>query len=352
LIGTSIAMAASRAGDDVRGWDLDPDVLPRAAARAGFEVASDLPDAVQGADISFVCAPGSVIPGLSIESLEASDGGVVTDVGSVKARVVDAVRSGASTERFRRFVGGHPMAGSERSGPDTASGSLLDGSAWVLTPVTETAPAAVERVRTWVEKIGGRPVMMDPSEHDRGVALVSHLPQLVSTALMGLAAREQEQGVPETLMLAAGGFRDLTRLAASNPVLWADILRSNRGELGLAIDAFVEDLLSLRCHLEDEDAEVLAEVLGVATKARLAMAVRPKVRAGVAILQVPVPDRPGALADLTTALSDGGVNIEDLQIVHSPEGGRGTVHLMVAGADAEAAAEAIGRHGLDSTRIA
>ena len=244
LIGTSIAMAAQRTGDEVRGWDADRAVLDRSASRSGLEPAANLADAVAGADLAFVCAPIAAIAELVHEVLVAAPGAVVADVGSVKSRLVDEVHAGTPAESLARFVGSHPMGGSERAGPEGASASFLDGAVWVLTPTAETADASTAVVEKWVRKVGAKPVVMDPVEHDRVVALVSHLPQVVSTVLMGLASRQHE-GAPETLVLAAGGFRDLTRLAASNPELWAGILRSNREELVRAIDLFIEDLTSL-----------------------------------------------------------------------------------------------------------
>src|SRR5205085_2028105 len=140
-------------------------------------------------------------------------------------------------------------------------------------------------------------------------------------------------------MLAAGGFRDLTRLASSDPALWSEILTANAGPIAAALDLYIDRLTALRRDIADADAEAIERVFEFAKAARLKLAAKPKVRAGVAVLQVPIPDSPGALASLAAALGAGGVNIEDLQIVHSPEGGRGTVHLTVAAADADTAAE-------------
>jgi prephenate dehydrogenase len=191
---------------------------------------------------------------------------------------------------------------------------------------------------------------MDPERHDRLVAVVSHLPQVASTALMGLAA-DQEAGDPETLQLAAAGFRDLTRLAASSPELWAGILRANRQAFSDALDRYIERLRRLRALVSESDDE-LEEAFADAKRARLGLAAKPQVRAGVAVLQVPVPDRPGILAELTAALGAAEVNIEDLQIVHSPEGGRGTVHLTIAVSDVERANECLGRSGFEPLRLA
>jgi prephenate dehydrogenase len=336
LIGTSIAMAAARAGDQVRGYDADPGVLAVSAERAPLTAAASLEECVRGATLVFVCTPIPATPQLVVEALQAARDAVITEVASVKSQVTLEVEAAANAADLGRYVGGHPMGGSERSGPDHASPSVLDGIVWVITPGPKTEDAAVERLEGWVVKVGARPIRIDPDRHDRLVAVVSHLPQVASTALMGLAATE-EAGEPEILLLAAGGFRDLTRLAASNPHLWGDILLSNREAIGRAIDLYVERLVRLRDLVLAEDAPRVEEAFAEAKAARLALAAKPQVKAGVAVLQVPVPDRPGVLAEVTATMGEANVNIEDLAIVHSPEGGRGTVHLTVS---ADAAAEA------------
>jgi prephenate dehydrogenase len=183
------------------------------------------------------------------------------------------------------------------------------------------------------------------------VAFVSHLPQLASTALMSLAATE-EADEPELLLLAAGGFRDLTRLAASDAALWSSILLANRDEIVRALDLYVDRLRRLREDVAARRGPDVEATFVHAKEARLRLAAKPQVKAGVAVLQVAAPDRPGALAELTSMLAAGQVNIEDLQIVHSPEGGRGTVHLTVAAGAAEEALQILRGGGLDPSRLA
>jgi prephenate dehydrogenase len=243
------------------------------------------------------------------------------------------------------------MGGSERSGPEHASASVLDGVVWVLSPAPVVPEATVARLAAWVDKVGARPVSMDPERHDRMVAMVSHLPQVASTALMGLAASE-EAGEPEILLLAAGGFRDLTRLAASSPRLWSDILLANGDAIVRAVDLYIARLVRLRELILDADADEVERAFDEAKQARLSLAAKPQVKAGVAVLQVPVPDRPGVLAEVTATMSDAGVNIEDLQIVHSPEGGRGTVHLTVAAEAAGDAERALRERWFEPQRLA
>ena len=350
LIGTSVAMASTRVGCEVAGWDPDPMSLALAAERGPFRGASSLEEAVVGASVVIVCAPVPVIPELAARALAAAPDAVVTDAGSIKEQVVGEVAHLAGPAA-RRFVGGHPMGGSERSGPEHASASVVDGIVWVLTPADDVDPPAIDVLETWVGRIGGRPVRMSPARHDRLVAFVSHLPQVASTALMGLAATE-EADEPDILLLAAGGFRDLTRLASSNPALWSQILLSNREAIAEAIDLYTARLADLRAMVLEGRGGDVERTFDGAKQARLRLAAKPQVRAGVAVLQVQAPDRPGALAELTSVLAEHDVNIEDLQIVHSPEGGRGTVHLTVAATSVDDALRVLASRSFDPIRLA
>jgi prephenate dehydrogenase len=349
LMGTSIAMAAARAGDEVAGWDVDPATAARAAAAAGFVERPTLEAAVADAELVVVSTPIPAIAEVAAAALAAATDAVVIDVGSIKGSVLREVAAAAAAGDLPRFVPSHPMGGSERSGPEHAAPSVVDGIVWVLAPAEGTDPAAVAAVERWIGGLGARPVLIAPDRHDRLVAFVSHLPQVAATALMGLAATE-EADEPEILLLAAGGFRDLTRLAASDPSLWSSILLANREAIAEAIDFYVDRLQALRDDVLADRPDAVRSTFAHAKEARLRLAAKPKVRAGVAVLQVEIPDRPGALAELTASLAGGDVNIEDLQIVHSPEGGRGTVHLTVAAEEAAGAATALA--GFDPIRLA
>ncbi|HEX5937743.1 MAG TPA: prephenate dehydrogenase/arogenate dehydrogenase family protein [Actinomycetota bacterium] len=351
LMGTSVAMAAARAGATVTGWDGDPDATARAAALAGFAPAPSIEGAVAGADLVVVCTPIPTIAPLVAAALAASAGAIVTDVGSIMGSVSRAVASLVEPAHLPRFVPGHPMGGSERSGPEHASPSVLDGIVWVLSADDGTDLAALARLQAWIEGLGARPVRMPADRHDRLVAFVSHLPQVASTALMSLAATE-EADEPEILLLAAGGFRDLTRLAASDAPLWSSILLANPDRIAEAIDLYVERLRRLRDDVVEGRDDAVVTTFAHAKEARLRLAAKPQVRSGIAVLQVEAPDRPGALAELTRLLAEGEVNIEDLQIVHSPEGGRGTVHLTVAASAVTQATDVLVAGGLDPTRLA
>ena len=351
LIGTSVALAAATAGIPVRGWDADGDVLARAAGMSPLSPSASTADAVEGAGVVFVCTPLGAVPAVAAEVLLGAPGAVVSDVGSVKGSVVEAVVQAAGGEASR-FVGGHPMAGSERSGPEAAAATLLDGATWVLTPTEGTDAGAVERVRSLVETFGARAVEMAPDAHDRAVALVSHLPQLVSSALMAFATREHgAEPEHDVLGLAAGGFRDLTRLAGSSPGLWEQILVANAPAVSREVGRFADLLLGARDALDAMDGGALVELLEEARDGRLLVATKPNVRSGVVVLQVPIPDRPGVLARLTAAMAEREVNIEDLQIVHAADGGRGNAHVTVAADQGDQAVAVLREAGFAPARL-
>jgi prephenate dehydrogenase len=314
-------------------------------------VADDLSHAVEAADLVLVCTPIGAIASTVAAVLEAAPSAIVSDAGSIKGRVADEVAQTVDASSLGRFVPGHPMGGSERSGPEHASASVVDGIVWVIAPTNATDARSVATLEAFIVTIGARPVRLTPERHDRLVAFVSHLPQIASTSLMGLAATE-EADEPDILLLAAGGFRDLTRLASSNPRLWSEILLANHDQVARAIDLYVDRLRSLRDQIEAAHRSDVEATFDGAKRARLRLAAKPQVRAGVAVLQVVVPDRPGALALLTATLAEGEVNIEDLQIVHSPEGGRGTVHLTVAAGSAADATRVLAAHDFDPIRLA
>ncbi len=351
LIGTSIAMAAARAGIDVVGWDADAATLTRAAAISGLTRAPDLVAAVTGADLAVVCTPIDAVAATVIAVLSADPDVVVSDAASVKGGIVGAVETGTGPDLHRRFVAGHPMGGTERSGPEHASASVVDGIVWVVTPSGHTDERATSLLEAFITSLGARPERMDPERHDHLVAFVSHLPQVASTSLMGLVATE-EADEPQILLLAAGGFRDLTRLAASNAALWREIVLANADQVMGAIDLYVARLLALRDQIGAAEASGVESTFEEAKAARLDLAAKPTVRAGVAVWQVVIPDEPGALARITAVLADGSVNIEDLQIVHSPEGGAGTVHLTVAAVAADGARDVLLAGGYDPIRLA
>lgn len=329
LMGGSLGKALVRGGHDVTGFDADQGRL-RAAVAGGVvsRAATSLAHAAIGHDIVFVGVPVSSVPGVVIEALDAG-ASVVTDVGSVKASVVEAVER-ARPETAPRFVGGHPMAGSEQEGLEGADPDLFSGATWVLTPTTNTDPTAFTAVQGVIRSLGAEVVAVDPTDHDALVATVSHVPHLAAGTLMLLAAEQAgstDRG--PLLRLAAGGFRDMTRIAAGHPGIWPDICVENRDAIVRALDEYVRALTEIRDRVAGEDRDGLLAALERARDARTNLPIAGLEEGPFVELRIPVPDRPGVLAEVTTLAGQLGVNIVDLEIAHSAEGPEGVLVLIV-----------------------
>ncbi len=310
LIGTSIALGLRSLGWETLGWDTDPDALAGAVA-AGAVDEVDGVDAVRLAsgDLLILASPPTAIIG-TLADLETD--ALVIDVASVKAPIVDGAR-------VARFVGTHPMAGREVTGPDAARAALFRGATWVIVPGA-ASEADVETVERIVTDLGARPVRMTAHEHDAAVARISHVPQILAAALLEGAGE-----TPGAMDLAAGSFRDLTRVAASDPAVWMDILSANRQEVAAAID-WLRDRLAAVVASEER----LEETLTDARRLRAALG------HGLGIVRVTLEDRPGEMAAVGRALADSGVDLRDLQLRHAPYGGGGILTLSVRSGHEEA----------------
>ena len=336
LIGASIGYRLRAVGWHVSGDDAD-------ACRAKQAVEAGAIDDVcldPEAEITFLSTPVQALPEVAraVLAATADHGGVVTDVGSVKRSVVEAVAD-------PRFVGGHPMAGSEQEGLDGAHAAMFVGATWVLTPNEGTDTAAFALVRSVVASLGADVVAVAPALHDELVALVSHVPHLTAAALMSLASQAATEHAT-LLRLAAGGFRDMTRVAAGHPGIWLDICTENRPAIVATLDQLGAALASLRAVVADGDRAGLLATLEQARAARVNLPARAARPTGdLSEVRVPVPDRTGVLAEVTTLLGQLGVNIFDLEIAHSAEGDRGVLLLLVDTGQADAACRALTTRG-------
>lgn len=325
LIGASVGAGLIRAGWQVLGWDPSSEAREGAKAMGGIEAAvDDVEAAAREADLVVLAGPIRAM----IETLGSLDtGALVTDVAGVKATVVSAA------SHLPHFVGGHPMAGRESSGPGAASAAMFQGASWILT-TDGASDEDLEAVEGVVESLGAVPVRMSAADHDAAVAAVSHLPQVVASSLVNLVA-----GNPQALALAAGGFRDVTRIALSEPGWWADILTENRAGVAALLRSLGRDLETWASWIEDSSAKAVTEAL------EAARTVRRELTAPVAAVRVLLEDRPGEIARVGHALAETGADVRDLQLRHATRGGGGILTLSVVPGQEEALAEALRLEG-------
>ncbi|MCY4620486.1 MAG: prephenate dehydrogenase/arogenate dehydrogenase family protein [bacterium] len=316
LIGASLGMALRRVGWTVAGWDPDPAALEVATERGALDdPCESREDALEGSELVVLAGPLTAtletISGLRTEAL-------VTDVAGVKGPVVDARPAGM------RLVAGHPMAGREQAGPAAASPSLFKGAAWVICPDHAVADD-VEALESIVESVGATPYRLSAAEHDQVVADISHLPQILAVSLINLITRRD----PAAVRLVAGSFRDLTRVAASEPRWWPEVLAANEANVRDSIGRLVRLLEEVRAEVADGASGPLSTRIEEARTKRQAMA-PPVVRVGV-VLQ----DRPGEIARVGRALERSGVDVRDLQLRHALHGGGGILTLSVRPSEAD-----------------
>jgi prephenate dehydrogenase len=221
------------------------------------------------------------------------------------------------------------MAGSEQDGLDGADERLFEGAVWVLTPNERTSDAALGQVAGLVADLGAEPVTMTPDAHDAVVAVVSHVPHLTAVTLMGLAAERAVDNLV-LLRLAAGGFRDMTRIAAGRPGIWPDICAENREAIVEVLDVLLERLGGMREMVASADRSGLLEDLENARAARVALPMRARSATDLVELRIPIPDRPGQLAHITRLATDLDVNVHDIETAHSTEGSGGVLILVVS----------------------
>ena len=314
LIGASVGLAAKRVGvPEVVGWDADDESLRVAAERGAVDsAAGSLAEAVQGADLALVATPVASLQETVQAVLGAGSEPTVSDVGSTKSGLCGSVAERA------RFIGGHPVCGSEARGPEHANAELFEGATWFLTPVAETEPERYRLLHGFVASLGAIPVAIDPAAHDRLMAVTSHLPHALANLILN----------------HAGSLRDMTRVAGANPRIWIDIFLDNAEELRTSLAEHRRRVEDLERALGAGDAGWLARWIGEAAVNRRTLL--DEAYRDVGALQrvrVHVPDRPGVLSGITQALGAEQINIEDFELQHmSPERG-GTLSVLVSGED-------------------
>lgn len=321
LIGTSVGLALRSQGWDVQGWDPSAEALDESFRRGALNARLGGP-ITAGAELVVLAGP----PRAVLETLgDLNTDVLVTDVASVKGPIVDAAR------HLAHFVGGHPMAGGETSGPSLAARSMFHGATWVLTSDGATVED-LDAMEEIVTSFGANPVVMTAIEHDSAVARVSHLPHVIAAALMNLVDDD-----PATLALAGGGFRDLTRIAAAESGWWSEVLEANADQVADSIDRLAGALEKWKVASKPE----LAGLLESAREARLGL--------GEHNIQVEVVlvDEPGEIARVGHALEQSRVDVRDFQLRHGEHGGGGVLTISVRGQGVEALTMALIDEGFE-----
>lgn len=322
LIGGSVALALGEAGWHVTGFDIDAQRAERALEIGVIDAVGIDPEA----ELTVVAVPAGALEKEIRNALKQTKG-MVTDTGSVKAMVARSIDN-------PRFVPGHPMAGSEQDGVDGADQQIFEGAVWVLTPTEGTDDLGLRQLQTVLSSMGCDVVTMTPERHDALVAIVSHVPHLTAASLMCLADDRALDDAP-LLRLAAGGFRDMTRIAAGHPEIWLDICEQNSEAIVAVLDEFSDRISHVRSLVAEADRDGLTTVLSQARRARTNLPSRYVRPQDLIEIRIPIPDRKGQIANITMLAADCDVNIADIEVAHSTEGADGVLVLVVARAEVQ-----------------
>jgi prephenate dehydrogenase len=322
LMGGSIAIGLRQRGWRIHGDDASTATVDMALERGVIDVAGLDADA----EITFVAVPVLAVVD-QVKRALVETYGVVTDVGSVKSTV-------AAQCDDPRFVGSHPMAGSELDGLDGADPEMFSGAVWVVTPLPTTDDVTLASVTNVLRVLDAEVVALTPQQHDQVVAVVSHVPHLAAATLMRLAVTRAEEHAP-LLRLAAGGFRDMTRIASGRPDIWIDICVENRDAIVAALDDLIGGLEQMRSIVASDDRQQLHTVLTGAREARSNLPGRVVHPEELVEVRIRIPDRTGAAAEVFTLAADLGVNIANFEVVHLAEGNRGVAVVLVDAASSD-----------------
>lgn len=349
LIGGSLGLAIKRKFPDVwvTGYD-KPGVLRRALKRGAIDSAAwSIESALAAPDLVILGTPlAATLELLPKIAHRVASRVIVTDVGSVKSAIV---KRSAQCFRAHNFIGGHPMAGVELSGVEAAHPLLFENAVYVLTPPPRVSKQALHRLSSFLHLLGARVLVLDASTHDSVASAVSHLPQLAAVAIMNTVG-QKHRGSAKNLRLAAGGFRDLTRIASSRFEIWRDIFDFNRKNVVHALDLFIAELLRYRALAARGGSKLEKEF----AQSRLLRSRIPKSMKGflhpLSEVLVFLDDRPGMLAGLTGALAKAKLNIKDLELVKVREGTGGSFRISFGSKEeAERAKELLKKKGFDSS---
>ncbi|MFC0214842.1 prephenate dehydrogenase [Paenibacillus chartarius] len=347
LIGGSLALCfKGKPGLRVIGHSNRAESVEKYMKRGVVDYATtSLQEAAEAADVIIVCVPVGMLESYldQLQQFDLKPGCIITDVGSTKASIVEAAI------RLKRpdihFIGGHPMAGSERSGVEAASSHLFENAYYVLTPHENTPDEAMERLESLLRHTKAHIVKMDARQHDDIVGAISHLPHMIAVALVN-QVRRYNDGNAMYQQLAAGGFRDITRIASSEPNIWRDILINNRDVMLRLLNDWNNEIDSFIHMLQNSDGVGIERSFAEAGRFRQEL---PERRKGMITslydLYVDVPDHPGVIGQIASLLGNERINLSNIQIIESREDVPGVLRISFRNQqDVDRAAELLRTH--------
>lgn len=329
VIGGSLgkALKSRKPEISVYGIDVDQYIINEAVKRNIIDWGTTvLLDGIKQADLVVLAVPVSSMIETAVEiKKHLKPGAIITDVGSTKENIVKSLEQ--VFKGSNSFVGGHPMAGSEKWGLFGANELLFENAAYVLTPTENTSLSALEKVRSIVEDLGAHVIILSPGEHDQKVAAVSHLPHLLASVLVNTVG-DLEDNEGGYFSLAAGGFRDSTRIAASQSKMWCDILQQNSSSILPLVQSLKIMLDEIEDTIQRNDSDKLAEFLSLARTRRETVPMGMKgILPQLFYISVTVPDKPGIISEITNNLASQNINISDIEIQLVREEYEGTIRL-------------------------
>lgn len=341
LIGGSIAKSIRRIfpNSEIIGFDVDQNALASALQDGTLTKTVTAIEAMGECDYIFLCAPVHYnIAYLPILKRIMKRSCILTDVGSVKSDIYQAISDNQLTDYF---IGGHPMVGSERSGYDAANDRLIENAYYFVTPSTTVEEMKVDEFKTFLEDLGAIPIVYSPERHDEITAYISHIPHVIASSLVNLvASKEDENGMLK--QLAAGGFKDITRIASSNPVVWEHILLSNPEHVATGLRTFIAQLESMITAIESDNAREIYSFFDSAKDYRNSI---PEHATGVIRMNyevyVDIPDEANALAKAISHIGAAGINLKNIGITHNREDNEGVLRLSFYDNESAAAAAAL-----------
>ncbi|WP_339250000.1 prephenate dehydrogenase [Sporosarcina sp. FSL W8-0480] len=348
LIGGSLGLALKRNKQEIHiiGFDRSYATADEAYRRGIIDtIAPSAKSACEKADFIIFATPVNTTAVLLEEASlwEFKDGVIISDTGSTKKPIMEAAK--ILTEKGLTFIGGHPMAGSHKSGITAAKEHLFENAYYILTPDENASSVQIDELSNLLKPTKGKVVVLNAEEHDRMTAIVSHFPHIIASSLVGRLA-DQEKQQPFVKNLAAGGFRDLTRIASADPTMWRDITMQNRDELLTQIDGWLQEMESIRTLIDENDPDLIFRFFEEAKKFRDRLPSTSEGALQGALymtfdLHIDVPDHPGVISEITKILADEQISITNIRIVETRTDVYGILVISFQNADDRKAARAV-----------